>query len=221
MTHVFAGDDEEDYELEEEDLQAAIDSPQDSVNEGQQIEVKTESDGIVIGTITHLNPDHYIAVTERPIDARGNFYCVVANCTENFSSMQGLKYHLTNVHNKTLVYKCSGCDELFPNARDRNNHQKTHTENVTYCKFCTYNTVHRNDVQRHEKKCPENPDLKWMCTYCSKNRKFTSDKALFNHLKSTHKLKGDYLCVYCKELFGKATELGSHKCTIKRKYLPK
>lgn len=193
----------------------------DSITEDPQIEVKEEPQGPVIGTITHVNPDDYITVTDRPINTNGDFYCVVSSCNDTFSSMQGLKYHLTNVHNKTLVYKCTGCSELFPNARDRNNHQKSHTEKVIFCEFCTYSTIHKNDVIRHQKKCPDNPDLKWKCTYCAKARKFTSDKTLLSHLKSTHKLKGDYLCVYCKSLFVKEQELLAHKCSVKRKYTPK
>lgn len=175
----------------------------------------------VIGTITALQSEDIVAVTDRPVNSKGEFYCVVPTCNETFSSMQGLKYHLTHVHNKTLVYKCSGCDELFPNARSRNNHQKSHTQDVTYCSFCTYNSKHVNDAARHEKKCPENPDIKWKCNQCTKPRKFQSDKSLLSHMQSVHKMKGRHICVYCKILFNTLEDLNAHKCPVKRKYSPK
>lgn len=222
-SYVIADKGDEEVELDDSDVLALFQDPTNDsgVKEEQDEpeEPNEDAESQVIGTITALRPEQIVVVTEKPINLNGQFYCVVTGCTnETFSSMQGLKYHLTNVHDKVLVYKCTGCQEVFPNARDRNNHQKTHTQKVIFCDYCTYSTKYQNDAQRHEKKCVENPDLKWRCTLCAKNRKFQSDESFCKHLKTTHKMKGDFVCVYCKSLFETQSALSSHKCPVKRKY---
>lgn len=136
-------------------------------------------------------------------------------------TMNGLKYHLRHTHNKRLAYACSHCSETFQNARDRNNHQQSHTMSVTFCSFCMYSTRFTTDVGRHERKCPENPDNKYVCSKCTKARKFNGEESLQKHFNSSHKLPGDFLCVYCKSLFMKKVDKENHKCSVARKYKAK
>lgn len=147
-----------------------------------------------------------------------NIVCPKLKCSGRLKSVAGLKYHLRTLHDEELRYKCEYCTLDFPSARERQNHQKSHEKKVTFCQHCKiYNSVWPHDVVRHENKCVESPTKKFSCTRCSKVRVFSGEGALMQHLKNNHKLKGDFICCYCKTLFVSDELLQEHKCSVKRK----
>ncbi|XP_060809180.1 zinc finger protein 676 isoform X12 [Amyelois transitella] len=136
-------------------------------------------------------------------------------CLTNIESLDSLKDHLVNKHNKQFLlesglgvtpfllggekqYPCTHCDETFEVFSKLNNHINQHYPN-NICFQCgkAFSAAHRllSHLVTHE---PAS-EAKYKCSKC--DQKFSTKATRNSHMALAHGPEYRYRCPYCKECF--------------------
>ncbi|XP_054478248.1 zinc finger protein 236 [Anoplopoma fimbria] len=132
-------------------------------------------------------------------------------CLSNFTTKEGLKFHLSRTHFENEFYECDRCKRVFTSLKVCENHvqfQKCKLDSV--CEICGRNFASPKSLARHRKvTCYRN----FKCTDCTKT--FTKKNALLKHSFS-HLGLLPYTCVRCRCHFRLAKLYRKHKCEPER-----
>lgn len=143
-----------------------------------------------------------------------DFVCEL--CNKSFKLEIALGNHKKKVHKLNNPYKCTECNEVFPNKNTLNAHCSTHLNKSLYaCKLCDKKFQHKPTLITHMNRIHAGfrPN-RFNCDKCEKNfgRKFE----LINHRLVVHEGKKLFECETCSKNCLNKQALKTHK----RSHLP-
>ena len=97
---------------------------------------------------------HEREATKKPSSKRkkGDFMCEM--CKDTFALKQGLKRHITNVHEKRKPFKCDSCDYTCSLKQSLERHTSSaHEKRTFFCSVCNEEFTRNYVRTKHEGKC--------------------------------------------------------------------
>ena len=167
-------------------------------------------------------PKKATVVKKEKTDEPKIYYCETGNCKKKFSSVHGLKVHMTGSHNVLITHTCNLCHEVFDTVKEKTKHDATHHKMNTrssspklhFCRFegCTHSSNRPFDIKRHETSCRFNPVNIFTCKKCSKPKSYRDEKSLIEHYTGFHKAKpANHLCQACHTMTISQEAMDMHK----------
>ncbi|XP_077286097.1 uncharacterized protein LOC143911194 [Arctopsyche grandis] len=224
---------DDDYEhMASPDVQPDLTKPK--LEDPSKIDVKCESQSIVLGVITSSDV----------IDSKSNKKDNVAKDevsikdeSDLFKSSNDQKKNVKKkIKEKESDFACSWCGKVFPSRHRKTRHERIHKRDKVYkCATCNKGFIEFRDYHRHilrhkkkEEKLSKIPGLNVPCPQC--HLRFSSEADLSVH-SSIHLAEGDKrVCQECKKEFSTMIQLRRHvrthlkdkphKCSICQKGFP-
>lgn len=141
----------------------------------------------------------------------GDYLWTCSDCSQEFSSIDELRKHHSEIHKQVPRYMCNVCSKVVAQYSGFLSHYRRHLENDRYCtcEICgkCFSSKKGLDSHRtiHSDKKPH------VCSVC--NKAFRQQSALYVHSRChlPDELKNKYACDECDKRFSTKPNLVTHK----------
>ena len=136
----------------------------------------------------------------------------------SFTSVGGLKIHVSEVHEKDRNFKCEKCSRAFVRKGDLKAHvNAVHEKRKDFkCEICQKAFFRNNYLQTHVNTVHKNVSIvMFQCNMCKKT--FTSNSHLKDHVTAVHERAKEFKCEICNKVFKCKSHLKEHVIAVHEK----